>query len=90
MERAAKRLKEGKLAGKTLLPERQRAPLLQGTSNPSQPRHIDTLTTAGRNKDNNKVNMDQFNIAKQPHGPKIRLPRPLLNRDGDDDMIDLD
>ncbi|AFR95873.1 hypothetical protein CNAG_06588 [Cryptococcus neoformans var. grubii H99] len=90
MERAAKRLKEGKLAGKTLLSERQSTPLLQGTSNPSQPRHIDTLTTAGRNKDNNKVNMDQFNIAKQPHGPKIRLPRPPLNRDGDDDMIDLD
>lgn len=90
MERAAKRLKEGKLAAKTLPPKGQSTPMSQDTSNPSQPRHIDTLTTAGRNKDNGKVNVDLLNIGKQPHVPKIRLPRPLLNRDGDDDMIDLD
>lgn len=91
MERAAKRLKEEKLAAKTLPPpKRQSTPLSQTTSNPSQSRHIDTLTKAGGNKDSGKVDVELFNVAKQQHGPKIRLPTPLLKQDGDDDMIDLD
>lgn len=91
MERAAKRLKEEKLAAKTLPPpKRQSTPLSQATSNPAQSRHIDTLTKAGGNKDSGKVNVELFNVAKQQHGPKIRLPTPLLKHDGDDDMIDLD
>ncbi|KAE8543352.1 hypothetical protein D1P53_000056 [Cryptococcus gattii VGV] len=91
MERAAKRLKEEKLAAKTLPPpKRQSTPLSQTTSNPSQSRHTDPLTKAGGNKDSGKVNVELFNVAKQQHGPKIRLPTPLLKHDGDDDMIDLD
>ena len=91
MERAAKRLKEEKLAAKTRPPpKRQSNPLSQATSNPSQSRHIDTLTKAGGNKDSGKINVGLFNIAKQQHGPKIRLPTPLPKHDGDDGMIDLD
>lgn len=91
MERAAKRLKEEKLAAKILPPpKRQSTPLSQATSNLSRSRHIDTLTKAGGNKDSGKVNVELFNVAKQQHGPKIRLPTPLLKQDGDDDMIDLD